>query len=159
WMRTTTSSRREWSKGRGSRSRVEARNAEGRTVDSPVRPSPLTLAPQPSPLFPSRPHHSLILRDAADALVGELLDPLALVGLGREDVALRVRRDRVHGEPHARLTTAVAELRDRLERLPIHHVDALVLAVGEIDVLLRRILRERDVPHRAVALRLWLDLL
>jgi len=59
----------------------------------------------------------------------------------------------VHGEELARLTAAVAEARENLERLPIHHVDALVLAVGEEDVFLLRVAGERDVPHRAVAPR------
>src|SRR6185436_19164717 len=43
--------------------------------------------------------------------------------------------------------------RQDLERLTVHHVDALVLPVGEEDVLLRCVARKRDVPHRAVAAR------
>ena len=39
----------------------------------------------------------------------------------------------------------------------VHDVDALVLAVGEVHVLLLRVLRERDVPRRAVAERLRRD--
>src|ERR1043166_2395985 len=104
-----------------------------------------------------RPHDPLIGLDAAHAFVYELLNALALVGLRRIDVALRVRRDAVHREELARLAAAVTELRKNLQRLPVHHVRALFLAVRQEDVLLLRILRERDVPHRAVSPGLWLD--
>ena len=66
-------------------------------------------------------------------------------------------RDAVHGEALARLPAAVAEARENLHRLAQHDVDLLVLAVGEEHVLLLRILRERDVPHRAVAERVGRD--
>src|SRR5215467_4394357 len=103
------------------------------------------------------PDDALAWLDGCHALVYELLNSFSLVRLGRVDVALGVRRDAVHGEPLAGLASAVAELGDDVQRLPVHHVDALVLAVGEEDVLLLRILREGDVPHRSVALRRGLD--
>src|SRR4030095_7454715 len=75
-------------------------------------------------------------RDGTDALVHELLDALSLVGLGRVEVALRVRRNAVHREELARLAAAIAEARQDLQRLAIHHVDPLVLAVPQKEVLL-----------------------
>ena len=89
----------------------------------------------------------------AEPLVDELLQAPALVGLGRVDVALRVGRDAVHGEELAGLAAAVAEARQDLQRVALDDVDLLVLAVGEVEILLLRILRERDVPDRAVAER------
>ena len=57
----------------------------------------------------------------------------------------------MHGEELAGLTAAIAEPGENLERLAVHHVHALVLAVGEVEILLLRVARERDVPHRTVA--------
>ena len=85
------------------------------------------------------------------ALVHELLHALAAIGLGREDVALGVGGDAVHGIEFAGLPSAVAEAGQNLQRLAVDNVDLLVRAVGQIDVLLLRVLGERDVPDRAVA--------
>ena len=93
----------------------------------------------------------------SDPFVDELLQAPSFVGLGREDVPLRVGRDAVDGEELPRLAAAVAEAGEDLQRLAIEHVDLLVLPVGEVEILLLRILRERDVPHRAVAERLRRD--
>src|SRR5688572_3701145 len=109
--------------------------------------------------LPPRPDHALVARDARDPAVHELLHPLPLVRLGRVDVAAGVGDDAVHGEELPRLAPAVAELRQDLERLAVHHVDALVLPVGEVEVALLRVAREGDVPHRAVAQRARRDLL
>src|SRR5207237_1515424 len=87
----------------------------------------------------------------ADALVDELLQPLALVSLGRVEVALRIGGDAVHAEELARLAAAVAEVRQLLQRLAQDDAHSLVAAVGHEDVALPRIARERDVPHRAFA--------
>ena len=63
-----------------------------------------------------RPRHALIAeRHRADALVDELLHAFTLVGLGRVEVALGVRRDAVHAVELARLASAVAERGDFLE--------------------------------------------
>ena len=59
-------------------------------------------------------------------------------------------RASLDGEELAGLAPAVAEARKDLQRLAIHDVDSLVLAVGQIHVLLLRVFRERDVPHRAI---------
>src|SRR6202521_82482 len=57
-----------------------------------------------------RPHRSLVAGlHHADALIVELLDALTLVGLSRIDVALGIRRDRVHAEELAGLASAAAE--------------------------------------------------
>src|SRR5262249_6007156 len=97
-----------------------------------------------------RPEHALVTaRLRLDALVDELLDALTLVGLGRVEVALGVRRDRVHAVELAGLAAAVAERGELLERVAQDHAHPLVLAVGQEHELLVGILRERDVPHRA----------
>src|SRR5207244_813644 len=87
---------------------------------------------------PNRPH----------ALVHELLYAFALVGLGRIDVALRVGGDAVHAEELARLTPAVAEIRQLLQRVPHHDVHLLVAAIRHEEISLVLIPRERDVPRR-----------
>src|SRR5690606_41830753 len=64
--------------------------------------------------------------------------------LGREDVALGIRRDRMHGKELSRLATAVAECGEQRERLTVDHVHALILAVGQIQILLRRVARRSE---------------
>src|SRR5215813_12783540 len=105
-------------------------------------------------LIPPRPEHSLIAaRLRRDALIDELLQALTLVGLGRVEIALGVRRDAVHAVELPRLASAVAERRELLERVAQDHAHALVLAVGQEHEALLRILGERDVPYRAGAAR------
>ncbi len=89
-------------------------------------------------------------------LVHEPLEALSLVRLGRVEVALRVDRDAVHAVELPGLPAAVAERRQLLQRLAIDDAHFLVHAVGHEDVLLLRVLRERDVPHRAGVLRVLL---
>ena len=95
--------------------------------------------------------------DRRHPFVEEPLQAAAVVGLGRVDVALRVGGDAVHGVELAGHLAAVAEAGEDLERLPIEDPDLLVLAVGEVDELLLRIVREGDVPGRAVAERALAD--
>src|SRR5210317_810646 len=85
------------------------------------------------------------------ALIGEALHALTLVGFRGENVALRVHGDAVHAEELARLASPISEGGDDLEALPIHDVDPLVLAVGQVDEGLLRIWGEGDIPHRAIA--------
>src|SRR2546427_8638064 len=105
-----------------------------------------------STLTRARPGHALAAAaDRADALVDELLQALALVGLGRVEVALRVGGDAVHAEELAGLAAAVAEAGQLLQRLAQDDAHLLVAAVGHEDVALLRIAREGDVPDRAFA--------
>src|SRR4051812_43084565 len=91
------------------------------------------------------PDYALIhARHWPQALVHELLNPLALIRLRRVDVASGIRGDAVDGEELARLPAAIAEHRQDFQRLPVHDVHPLVPAVGEEDVLLLGIARERD---------------
>ena len=46
------------------------------------------------------------------------------------------------------LASTVAEAGQNLERLAVQNMNLVVLPVGDIHVLLLRILRERDVEHR-----------
>src|SRR5262245_16249729 len=86
---------------------------------------------------PRRPDDALIsFRDGRETLVGELLHALAAVRLRRVDVPFRVGRHAVDAVELARLPPAVAEAREQLERVAQDHVDFVVLAVGEIQVLL-----------------------
>src|SRR5689334_5444565 len=104
------------------------------------------------------PDHPLfLLRHRREALVDELLHALALVGLGCIDVALRVGRDAVDGVELAGLPAAVAERGEFGHRQSIEDMNLLVGAVGEVEVFLVAILREGNVPHGAVALRVLLD--
>src|SRR4029077_634991 len=97
-----------------------------------------------------RPEHPLFARpDGADALIDELLNTLAFVGLCRVEVALVFSGDAVHAVELAGLAPAVAEVRDLLQRLAQYDAHLLVLAVGEKHEPLPGILRERDVPGRA----------
>src|SRR5262249_1271120 len=100
----------------------------------------------------------ILLGHRAETFVDKLLQPLTAIRLGRVDVALRVGRDAVHGVELPRLTAAVAEAGELGQRLAIEDVNFLVGAVGEIQILLLRIARERDVPRRAVAERVLEDL-
>src|SRR5437660_7652275 len=106
-------------------------------------------------LPPPRPEHALIAaRLRLDALVDELLHALTLVGLGRVEVALGIRRDAVHTVELAGLPSAVAERGELLERVAQDHADPFVLAVGQEHEALVGIPRERDVPYRAGAARI-----
>src|SRR5690348_16108759 len=105
-----------------------------------------------------RPDDALVLfRHRTETLVDELLDALSLIGLRDVDVALRVGRDAVRAEELSRLAPAVAEAREQLQRLPLDHVHLLVASVGEIQILLLRVLRDPEVPHGSVGERAFRD--
>src|SRR6266496_5096989 len=96
-----------------------------------------TLLLRPSP----RPHRSLVhLCHRRKPFIHELLQAPALVGLGSVDVALRIGGDAVHSVELTRLPPAVAEARQDFERITLDDVHLLIAAVGEVDVLLLRIL-------------------
>src|SRR5262249_31224604 len=87
----------------------------------------------------------------------ELLDALALVGLARVDVALRAEAEGVEAVKAAGEAPAVAEAGHHGERVALQHPDFLVLPVGDIELPLLRIGRERHVPDRALAPRVLGD--
>src|SRR5256885_3958957 len=101
--------------------------------------------------LPRQGHALAAAAHRANALVDELLQALALVGLGRVEVALRVGGDAVHAEELAGLAAAVAETGQLLQRLAQDDAHLLVAAVGHENVALLRIAREGDVPDRAFA--------
>src|SRR3990172_4641318 len=104
--------------------------------------------------LPPRPRYALVgARHPPDPPVHELLQAFALVRLRGVDVAPGVGGDAVHPEKLPRLAPAVAEAGQDFERLPLNDIDPLVLAVRQVEVLLRRVAGERDVPHRPVAQR------
>src|SRR3954470_20867198 len=82
----------------------------------------------------------------------EFLYALALVGFSGVDGALRVHGDAADAVELARVAATLAEAADRVERRAIEDPHLLVVAVGDVELTLIR--RERDVPHRTVALRL-----
>src|SRR5262245_20108630 len=105
-------------------------------------------------LLCSRPNSSLILlRHWRESFVYELLQPPPLVGLGRVDVAFGIGGDAVNPIELARLAPAVAEAGQDFHRLAQQDVDLLVAAVGDVEILLLRVFREGDVPHRPVGQR------
>src|SRR5437667_3176113 len=91
---------------------------------------------------PRRPHSALVLlRHRAETFVHKLLQPLTAVGFGRVYIALRIGGDAMHCVELSGLPAAVAEARELGQRLAIEHVDLLVRAVREVEVLLLRIPR------------------
>src|SRR6266571_2622928 len=106
----------------------------------------------PAPLPRARPQHALAsARDRADAFVDELLHALAFVGLRRIQVAPGIDRNAVHAVELAGLAPAVAEVGHLLQRLAQHDAHFRVAPVRHEDVLLLRVLRERDIPYRSFA--------
>src|SRR5258705_4441911 len=102
----------------------------------------------------SRPDHALVrFRHRTHSLVEEPLQALSLPCLRRVEVALRIDRDAVHAVELAGLPAAVTEAGQLLEALAIDDANDVVHAVGHEDVLLLRVLRERDVPDCSGALR------
>src|SRR5262245_32938577 len=108
-------------------------------------------SPQPpAALARIRPDRALVLRvHRGEALVDELLETLSFVGFRRVDVPLRVDGDAVYPEPLAGVAAAITKAREVLHRGTLDDVDPVVLAVGDIDKALLRVLREGDVPDRA----------
>ena len=62
---------------------------------------------------------------------------------------LRIGGDAVHAEELARLSAAVAEARQDLEGVTLDDVHLLVHPIGQVEVGLLRVTRERDVPGRS----------
>src|SRR5579864_1408014 len=118
-----------------------------------LKPVPLSYA-----LLLLGPQNALFfLRDGTQAFVHEFLEALAAIGFRRVDVALGIRGDAVHRVELSRLTSAVAETCQDLQRVAQQNVDLFVGAVRQVNILLLGILRESNVPDRAVAQRSLLD--
>src|SRR5712692_4132914 len=87
-----------------------------------------------------RPQDSLIfLRDRPQSFVNELLHALPPIRLGYIDVAFRIRSDAVRAVEFTGLASALAECRQNFERIAEENVDAVVLPIGQIDILLLRV--------------------
>src|SRR5688572_9103654 len=82
----------------------------------------------------------------------EFLEPAPVERLGDEQVALGIDGEAVRRLELTAPTPAAAERRYDLERVAPQRVHTVVAAVGEVDVGLRRIGRERDIPRRAAHL-------
>src|SRR5947209_7700824 len=105
-----------------------------------------------------RPHHTLVLlSNCRQALVEELLNALAAICLGSENVALGIGGDAVHGVELARLPAPIAEAGQDLHGFASDDIHLLVGAIGKVDVLLLRVLGECDIPYRPIAQRVLRD--
>src|SRR5579862_1101561 len=109
------------------------------------------------PCLHTWPDNSLILGDRSEAFVREALHALPFVGFGDVDIPLRVDGNAVGAEELAWLPPPVAETRQLVKRLALEDVYLLVAAVRQIKVLLLRVLRKGDVPHRPIGQRPPLD--
>src|SRR2546422_7561830 len=88
-----------------------------------------------------RPRRSLIhLRHRREAFVDELLQASSFVRFSRIDIAFRIRRDAVNSIELAGLPSAIAETRQHLEIVPLNNINLLVPAIGQINILLLRVL-------------------
>src|SRR5262245_59214092 len=106
-------------------------------------------------LLSRRPNYSLILlHNRRDTLINKPLYPLAAIRLRRIQVALRIGREAVDAVELPGLPPALAETREELQRVAQDHVDLRILAIGEIQVRLLRVARERDVPRGSRSQRL-----
>src|SRR5215813_2320158 len=91
-------------------------------------------------LFLRRPNDALIFfGDRAQTFIYEPLHTLAAIRFRCVDIAFGISRDTVHAIEHSGLPTPFAESGQHLQRFPVDDVDAIVLAIGEINVFLLRI--------------------
>src|SRR5882762_7229491 len=117
-----------------------------------MRPKPSSHANAYLLLF--RPQHALVFFcNWSQAFIHEFLQTLSAVRFGRVDVALRIRGNAVHGVELAGLPSAVAKTRQGLKSVAQQDVHLLVRPIGEIDVLLSRVLRKSDVPNGPITQR------
>src|SRR5262245_24774858 len=101
--------------------------------------------------FPRAPRAPRGLNGCSQSFVNELLDAFSFVGLACIDITLRIYGDAANGVELARHASARAEARDDFERVAPQDEDLFVVAVGDVEEALLRVVRERDVPHRSVA--------
>src|SRR6266404_8113716 len=88
---------------------------------------------------------------------GELLRTSSEPDFRGVQVPLAVDGDVVHPLELARHAAGAAEGGELTAARALERVDAPVRAVGDIQVLLRRIVRKHHIPHRAVRARQRLD--
>ncbi len=88
-------------------------------------------------------------RRVPQTLIQESLKPFSLVRFARVHVALRIDRDTVGPVELTRITTALTDESDHLQRIADEDVNASVHPVGDVDESLLRINREADVPRGA----------
>src|SRR5882672_8524119 len=101
-----------------------------------------------------RPNHTLVLlSNCRQTLVEELLEALAAVCLGGENVAFGIGGDAMHGIKLPWLPAAIAEAGQDLHGFASDDIHLLVGAIGKVNVLLLRVLGECDIPHGPIAQR------
>src|SRR5436190_5133002 len=93
----------------------------------------------------------------AQPSVRELLNPFAFVGLGDEEVALRIDGEIVGAVELPGPVAGATEGADDFQRLSAQNVHLLIGSVDDDEKRLLRIDREPDVPHRSAAERLLRD--
>src|SRR5262252_4474634 len=113
----------------------------------PCKEKPILTAPF---IVPTR-RASVLYR--TDAFEDEPLGPLARVHFGRVDVAPGVYRQIVHPVKLSGLAPVPAELAHDLAVVAQERPDVIVLAVGVVEPGLRRVVRNVEIPDRAVAAR------
>src|SRR5262249_8335186 len=87
------------------------------------------------------PHDALIfLGYRRQALVEKFLDALSAIGLRGEDVAFGIGGDAVHPVELSWLAPAFAKRREDFERIAVDDVNAVVFAIGKVDIFLLRVL-------------------
>src|SRR5215510_8982107 len=94
--------------------------------------------------------HRRVYRARPALLPYELLHTLAVMLLARIDVALRIGRDAAHCEELPGVAATVSEGPDLSERVALEDVHLLVVTVGDEQVSLRAVARQRHIPRRAV---------
>src|ERR1019366_6135982 len=105
-----------------------------------------------------RPKYALIfLGDRPQSFVNELLDALPAIRFGNVDVAFGIGGDAVRAVEFSRLASALSKSRQHFQGIAQQDVDAVVLAVGQVNVFLLRVLREGDVPCRTRTQRAFGD--
>src|SRR5262245_220449 len=80
----------------------------------------------------------------------KLLHSLTVMLLSRVHVALRVYGDTADGEELSRVTAAASERADGRQRVALQDMDLLVVSIGDEHVSLLRVVREREIPRRAM---------
>src|SRR5205823_14398231 len=91
------------------------------------------------------------------AAIDEFLHPLAAIRFRRIDISLRIGGDAVYAVKFSGLAATFSEAGQDLQRLAIEYVHSIILSVGQIKVLLLRVLRKCDIPGGAGATRLTID--